>query len=194
MSLNNFKVRTPVLFLFIFAIAMLRVAINIIDPVSLIANFSPLGAMAIFSGAYFDRRAKAIVFPILMMLLSDLILQQTVFKNIGNGILYSGWYWVYGSFALMAIAGRVILKTISISRCLLAVFICVLIHWVISDLGVWIGSKMYAQNLGGFFSCLINAIPFEWRFICGTLVYGTILFGLFESMQRKHPALQLNRI
>ena len=166
---------------------------NFSDEISPLANFSPVGAMAVFGGAYFDKRIKAFAFPILMLFLSDLILHQTVYKNIGNGFLYNGWYWVYGSFALMVVAGRLILKTFSFGRFLLSAFICIVIHWIGTDLGVWIGSKKYAQDPGGFMNCLADAIPFEWRFMAGTVVYGIVLFGLFEWMQRRFPSLQTAR-
>lgn len=190
MSLKNFNPRTSVLLLFIFSIATIRVFINLNDPFSSLANFSPIGAMALFGGAYFDKPFKAFVFPVLMLFISDFILHQTVFKSSGIGILYGGWYWVYGSFVLMVIVGQLILKKLSIGRHLLSVLVCVIIHWVVTDFGVWIGSKIYAQNLSGFIACLINAIPFEWRFMSGTLIYGAILFGLFEWMQKRYSILQ----
>jgi len=194
MSLKNFNPRTVVLLLFILSIAMLRVVINLNDPVSPLANFSPIGAIALFGGAYFDKRIKAFALPLLVLFVSDLILRQTVFRSSDKQILYSGWYWVYGSFALMVIAGRLILKKLSISRFLLSALVCVLIHWLLTDFGVWIGSKMYAQNLSGYINCLTSAIPFELRFMSGTLIYGATLFGVFEWMQKMYPILRTSKL
>ena len=188
---KNFDPRTTVLLIFISAVASLRVAFNFSYDISPLANFSPLGGMAIFGGAYFNRKWKAFAFPLLMLFISDLILHQTVFKKYGNGYLYNGWYWVYGSFALMTIVGMRVLKKITINRFILSALACVFIHWIITDLGVWIGSKIYAQNFNGFVTCLQKAIPYEWRFLAGTLAYGVILFGLFEWINRKYPALQI---
>jgi len=181
---------TTVLLLFIIVTAALRVIFNFNHEISPLANFSPLGAMALFGGAYFNRKWKAFAFPLAMLSISDFILHQTVFKTYGNGFLYKGWYWVYGAFALMTIVGRMI-KKVTVSRFLLSVVICVFIHWIVTDLGVWIGSKTYSQNPGGFVTCLENAIPYEWRFLAGTLIYGAILFGLFEWFKRTYPALQI---
>ncbi|HEU5165260.1 MAG TPA: DUF6580 family putative transport protein, partial [Chitinophagaceae bacterium] len=147
-----------------------------------------------FGGAYFDRKWKGFAFPLLMLFISDFILHQTVFKAYSSGLLYSGWYWVYGAFVLMTITGRWLLKTVTVNRFLVSVLACVFIHWIVTDLGVWIGSTKYAQDLSGFMACLINAIPYELRFLSGTLVYGIILFGLFEWMKRRYPALMLNKI
>jgi hypothetical protein len=125
-----------------------------------------------------------------MIFISDFILQQTVFKAYSNGILYSGWYWVYGAYAVMTIGGKWILKDVTIKSFMLSVLVCVLIHWTITDISVWYGSKIFSQNFKGYIDCLIVAIPFEWRFLTGTLVYGTILFGIFEWMQQKYPVLR----
>ena len=94
MSFIKFNPRTVLLLVFITAIAAVRVIINFDTQISPLANFSPVGAMALFGSAYFNKRWKAFSFPLLMLFLSDFILQQTVFKAYGNGILYGGWYWV----------------------------------------------------------------------------------------------------
>lgn len=189
MNIAKFNPRTAVLLIFISITAVVRIILNFNYDISPLANFSPLGAMAIFGGAYFNKKWKALAFPLLMLFISDFILNQTVFKAYSSGILYSGWYWVYGAFALMAITGRWILKKITVNRFIISAIACVLIHWIVTDLGVWIWSKTYTQDLNGLMACLVNAIPFEWRFLAGTLVYGIILFGLFEWMKRRYPVL-----
>ena len=182
MSFIKFNPRTILLLVFITVIAAVRVVSNFDTEISPLANFSPVGAMALFGGAYFDKQWKALGFPLLMLLLSDVVLQQTVFKTYGNGILYGGWYWVYGAFALMTIAGRWLLKKITIKNFILSALACVFIHWTVTDIGVWYGSKIFSQNLQGYIDCLVVAIPYELKFLTGTFVYGIILFGLFEGL------------
>ncbi len=191
MTTIKFNPRTAVLLVFILITAAVRVIFNFHYDISPLANFSPIGAMALFGGAYFNKKWKAFAFPLLMLFISDFILHQTVFKAYGNGFLYGGWYWVYGAFALMTIVGRWLLKKVTVNRFLFSVLTCVFIHWIVTDLGVWIGSKTYSQDVNGFIACLAKAIPYEWRFLAGTLVYGVILFGLFEWMKRKYAVLQV---
>lgn len=190
MSLIKFDPRTTVLFIFIASTAAIRVVFNFNYEISPVANFSPIGAMALFGGAHFNKQWKAFAFPLLMLFISDFILQQTVFRAYGKGILYSGWYWVYGAFALMTLSGRWLLKKVTIKSFLLSVFICVIIHWTVSDIGVWYGSNIFAQNFMGYANCLVVAIPYEWRFLAGTLVYGIVLFGLFQWMQQRYKVLK----
>ena len=190
MSFIKFNPRSAVLLLFILLTAAIRVVFNFNYEISPAANFSPLGAMALFGGAYFNKQWKAFAFPLLMLFISDFILQQTVFKAYSNGILYSGWYWVYGAFALMTLAGRWLLKHVTVKSFIISTLVCLVIHWVVTDIGVWYGSKIFSQNLKGFIDCLIVAIPYEWRFLTGTLVYGIIMFGVFEWMQKRYTVLK----
>lgn len=190
MSHTKYNPQTLMLFVFIAATALLRIATNSIEDLSLIANFSPVGAMALFGGAYFNRHWKAIIFPLLILFLSDIILHQTVYAS--NGFLYGGWYWVYLAFVLMALAGRWFLKKISLRNIIVSVLVSVFIHWTVTDLGVWYGSKIFDQNLKGYVDCLILAIPFEWRFLTGTLIYFIILSGLFERMKQQQSILKTN--
>lgn len=190
MSQIKFAPRTAVLLLFIVAAGTLRLLFNANTAFSTLSNFSALGAMALFGGAYFTQPGKAIGFPLLTLLVSDLVLQHTVFSAYSNGLLYRGWYWVYGAFALMAITGRWLIKKVTASSVLLSAFACVLIHWIVTDFGVWLGSALYPQTLAGFGACLVAAIPFELNFLAGTLVYSLVMFGSFEWLQQKKGVLK----
>lgn len=190
MSLEKFNPRTAILLAFIILTAVIRVLLHFSEEISVFANFSPIGAMALFGGAYFNKQWKAFAFPLLALFLSDLVLYQTVFKGQGNGLLYGEWYWVYGAFVIMTITGRWILKTVNIKNFILSAFACVFIHWIVTDIPVWRGSKVFSQDLKGYIDCLIVAIPFEWRFLTGTLVYGAVLFGVFEWLKNRYAGLQ----
>jgi hypothetical protein len=192
MSIKKINPGTGVLAVMITVVGITRIIFNLNHDISAIANFSPLGAMAIFGGACFNRKWKAIAFPLLTLFLSDVILHQTVFKSYGNGFLYSGWFWVYGAFALMTIAGRWIMKRPSLMNFFGVVITCVIIHWFITDLGVWMGSELYSRDMRGYFECLVAAIPYELKFLAGTVVYGGILFGAFEYMKQRYGRLVLN--
>jgi hypothetical protein len=85
MTSKKFDPGTTVLLLFITATAALRVILNFNYDISPLANFSPLGAMALFGGANFNKKWKAFTLPLGMLFLSDLILHQTVFK---------AWKWI----------------------------------------------------------------------------------------------------
>lgn len=191
MSTTKFNPRNAVVLLIIIVIAAIRVLNNTSGNITVLANYSPLVAMTLFGGSYFKGNTKLLLLPLLTIFISDIILYATVYKNYGDGFLYSGWYWVYGAFLLIAICGKLIIKKVNVQNVVVAIVTAVFIHWIVTDFGVWIGSKTYAQNWSGFMACLNAAIPFELRLLLATTVYSTIMFGVFEVMQRKYPMLKV---
>jgi hypothetical protein len=190
MLTTKFNPRNAVVLLIIIVIAAIRVANNFSSNITVLVNYSPLAAMALFGGAYFKGNAKPLLFPLMAIFISDIILFNTVYKDYGNGILYDGWLWVYGAFLLIALSAKLIIKKVNAQNIAIAIVIAVLIHWIITDIGVWIGSKTYAQTFAGFVECLNAAIPFELRLLLATVIYGAIMFGVFEVMQRKYAWLR----
>jgi hypothetical protein len=190
MSNIKFNPRTATVLIFILVIGIFRALIPMVGDVTVLANYSAVGAIALFGGAYFNSNGKSFSFPLLTLLLSDLILSVTVYKNFNGGFLYEGWYFVYGAFALMVLAGKLILKNVNVISVVFAAIATVLIHWIVTDFGVWYGSAAYPQTLAGFGTVLFDAIPFEFRFLNGTLGYSAIMFGLFEYLKVKYPVLK----
>ncbi|MEJ5994912.1 DUF6580 family putative transport protein [Pedobacter sp. Du54] len=187
---NKFNYRTPVLLLFMLLIVGLRVIAPLSSDFKLIANFSGIGAVALFGGAYFKNKINAFLLPLLVLFVSDLGLILTMGADYG---FYSGWYYTYIAFILMVLAGYLIIKKVTTQRVLIAGLVGVLIHWIVSDLGVWYGSSIYPQTLSGFWACLVAAIPYEKNFMYGTLGYSALLFGIFESLKAKYPVLSVNK-
>lgn len=178
MNKSKFDTRSIVLFLFILITGVWRVFISSSGEVSVLSNFSPLGAMALFGGVYFSNW-KGFAFPLLTLWSSDIIMNRFIFY--GEWVLfYDGFIWVYGAFALMVLVGKWMKPNKSVSLFIGSSLIIVLIHWIVTDIGVWLGSSIYPQTLAGFWACLVAAIPFELRFLAGTLIYGVVLFGSFE--------------
>lgn len=128
-------------------------------------------------------------FPLLSLLFSDVVLSNTLYKNLGHHFIYDDWYWVYGAFALMVVVGKLLTSKLNVLNFVLASLVVVLIHWVITDIGVWYKNPLYTQNFVGFWQCLVKAIPFEKSFLYGTLIYGTMMFGTFELLKVKYPVL-----
>ncbi|MET4082140.1 hypothetical protein ABIB40_002096 [Pedobacter sp. UYP30] len=191
MSDFKFNPRDLVLLVMILAITAFRLLVTFNTDELQFANFSSIGAVALFGGAYFKNDVKAFAFPLLSLFLSDFILSTTIFSSYSTGFLYGGWYWTYIAFALMVLVGKVMLKKTNVVSFLGSALMITLIHWVVTDLGVWYGSPVYTQNFAGFWQVLVLAIPFELRFLGGTVVYGAIIFGAFEALKSKYTVLKL---
>jgi hypothetical protein len=165
---------------------------------SALSNFTPIGAMALFGGAYFKEYWKAFSFPLLALFLSDVVMMEIFYGDFSNGILYNGWYWTYGAFILMVIIGQLI-KKVSFRSVVFSAFGAALAHWIITDFGVWLmgctditTGKLYTKDFAGLIKCYTLAIPYFKNMLLGNLIYGAILFGGFEFAKSKFPVLKLS--
>lgn len=160
------------------------------------ANFTPIGAMGLFGGAYFTSKWKAFAFPLLTLLVSDLIINLFIFDG-KYGAMYSGWYVIYGIFALIVFYGKWILQKVSVKNVVIASIVAAASHWLIADFTVWIGGGTdlrtmtpLTKNWAGLLQCYAQGFPFMKNFLMGTLVYGGILFGGFELAKQRFPILK----
>lgn len=161
-----------------------------------LANFTPLGAIALFGGCYYLDKWTAYFVPLLTLWLTDIFLNRFIFFH-DWVFFYDGFVWVYGSFALMTLIGAQI-KKVSIKSVLFAGVAGAFVHWIVSDFGVWLagGSDVttglpFTRDWQGYGRCLYVAIPFARNLLIGNLVFGAVLFGSFELMQRRFPILRL---
>lgn len=192
MSLQKFNPRFVVLLLLMIVAAAMRIP-NAAS-LSPLSNFTPIGAMALFGGAYFQKNWKAYAFPLLTLLASDIVINTVVHQG-KFGIMYSGWYWTYAAFALMVLTGKIVLKKITVKNIVIASLATVFIHWIVtSPACILLEGSMYPKTWAGYYTSLIAAIPYERNFIIGTLLYSGVLFGLFEWMKQRYSALQTKAI
>ncbi|SER20666.1 DUF6580 family putative transport protein [Pedobacter rhizosphaerae] len=190
MSNLRFNPRNLTLLLMILVITVFRLVVTFNSEALQFANFSSLGAVALFGGAYFKDNLKAFAFPILSLLISDVVLYTTIYKQYVDILLIQETY-TYLAIVLMVLVGRLLLKKVTVANLLLSTLAIVFIHWIVSDFGSWYKNPLFTQDLAGYWNCLVKAIPFEIRFLEGTLIYGAILFGGFELLKVKYPVLKL---
>jgi hypothetical protein len=141
-------------------------------------NFTPIGAMALFSGAYLGRRGFAFVAPLGAMLLSDIVLG-----------FYSGMWITYLAVALIVLVGWVALSRVSVLRLGLAAVASSVLFFLVSNFGTWALSGMYPHTLAGLSGCYLAAIPFFQNTIAGDLFYVALLFGGFRVAELIAPQL-----
>jgi hypothetical protein len=142
-------------------------------------NFSPIDAMALFSGAYLGRRAVAFVAPLAALLLSDAILG-----------FYHGMAFVYGTVALVVVIGWWLSSCRTPLRIGAAALVSSVLFFVLTNFGMWLFSGFYPLTAAGFAACYVAAIPFFQNTLAGDLFYTALLFGGFALLERSVPALR----
>jgi len=189
MSLEKINIRNFILILIIVAAAATRFL-----PLGNLAswfNFTPIGAMALFGGAYFSDKIKAYCIPLITLFVSDLVLNTTIYKNVDGK--FDAAVWTYISFLLMVFVGTYI-KKVGVRSVILASIAATFIHWIVSDISVVLmAGSMYPKTFGGYLTALVAAIPFERNFLVSNLIFSFLMFGGFELAKMKFPALSFNR-
>ena len=143
-------------------------------------NFTPIDAMALFSGAYLGRRgALALVAPLGALFLSDLVLG-----------FYHGMSTVYFSVALIVLLGSVAIRPVSALRVGVAALASSILFFVITNFGMWLWSGFYPRTLDGIQACYVAAIPFFQNTVAGDLFYAVMLFGGFKLAEASIPRLR----
>lgn len=185
MSLNKINLRNWVLLLIIIAAAATRFIF--LGHQSVMSNFTPIGAIALFGGTYFTDKYKAYLGPLLTLLVSDIFVTHAYTGQ--WTLFYDGFLWVYASFAFMVFIGSQI-KKVNAGTVLLGALASVLVHWLLTDIQPWLAGTMYSKGIIGYFESLTAAIPFERNLLLGNLVYGALLYGGFEFAQAKFAVLK----
>jgi hypothetical protein len=143
-------------------------------------NFTPIGAMALFGGAYLGRRWLAFAAPIGALLLSDLVLG-----------FYHGMVTVYATVALIVLVGWVALSRVSPLRVGAAALASSILFFVVTNFGMWLFSGFYPLTAAGLAACYVAAIPFFQNTVAGDLFYSGLLFGGFALLERAVPRLRV---
>jgi hypothetical protein len=145
-------------------------------------NFAPIGAMALFGGAYLGRRAIAFIAPLGALLLSDAIIG-----------FYAGMAFVYASVALIVLIGWAVSARLSPLRIAAAAMASSVLFFVVTNFGTWLSSGMYPHDAAGLAACYVAAIPFFQNTVGGDLVYTALLFGGFALLEDAIPRIREGR-
>ncbi|HVM23491.1 MAG TPA: DUF6580 family putative transport protein [Sphingomicrobium sp.] len=142
-------------------------------------NFTPIGAMALFSGAYLGRRGLAFVAPLAALLLSDLVLG-----------FYAGMNFVYLGVILTVVIGWWLTRRRSALRIAGAALASSVMFFVVTNFGMWLFSGYYPVTFEGLVACYVAAIPFFQNSLAGDLFFTALLFGGFALAERAMPRLR----
>lgn len=151
-------------------------------------NFTSIAAIGLFGGAIFENKKISYLLPLSALLLSDILLQ--IFTTTPG--IYSGMFFVYGSFMLITWMGH-FLRRISVKNVVAVSMAASILFFLITNFGVWAMGNSYPKTGAGLLNCYLAGIPFFGNTLLGDLFYVTILFGLYRilpSLLKKQPSLQ----
>ena len=164
-------------------------------------NFTPVGAIALFSGAMVRDRRLAFLFPVLVMLATDAVSGFNILSPV-----------VYASFLLSVLIGRTVVggrfsaslrakresepdadsrpQKYLLPRFAGATFLGAFQFFLVTNLGDWAILNTYPRTGAGLAACYIAGVPWFWNTLAGDAVYATLLFGGFFLAERLVPRLR----
>ena len=141
-------------------------------------NLTPIGAIALFSGAMFRDRRVAFLFPLAALFAGDL------FVGLHRLIPV-----VYASFLLSVLIGTWLANRRGISRIGGAVFLGALQFFLITNFAAWQLFGTYPHTPSGLAACYIAGLPLFGNTLVGDALYATLFFGVFALAEKFLPAL-----
>ena len=136
-------------------------------------NFTPVLAVAVFSGFYFRQFYLSLFIVIFSMFIGDLFLG-----------FHSLMFFTYIALALAALVGLYVkhFKFTEILYSGLASSVC---FFIITNFGAWLTHGMYAKNFSGLMQSYVMAIPFFQNTLISTFLYLLLFKLLFDLAVKK---------
>ena len=160
MELNNSK--TPVHWYWIAGLVLLLAFSRLIPHPP---NFTPLGAMAILSGAMIKDLRLSIFIPVAAMLISDALI------GFHSSILY-----VYAAVIIMAVLSRICLIKYTVTRLAGTAVAASVVFYIVTNFGAWLSHDMYPHTLNGLGQAYVAGIPFFRNTLLSNLMFTAIGF------------------
>jgi hypothetical protein len=135
--------------------------------------FTPTAAAAIFAGYYFSRIGIALLVPVAILLVSDLLLPA--YNSVGVMIV---------TYAVMIVPvwfGRMLRSPASAQvaawRWIVCGFVPATLFYLVSNFAVWAFQSDYPKTWAGLVQCYWVAVPFYRWMLSGDVFYLVLLFG-----------------
>jgi hypothetical protein len=145
-------------------------------------NFTPIGAISLFSGAKLNNRFAAFLVPLTALFPGDLFVG-----------LYKLMIAVYLSFCISVFIGRYIRLRQTLFSLSVATLLGSVQFFLVTNFAIWAaGLTSYAKSTAGLINCYVAGIPLFGNTIAGDAFYSVVLFGGFALAERLSPALRSN--
>jgi hypothetical protein len=139
------------------------------------ANFSPLGALALYAG--YHHFWKGWIATAVSVVLSNIVINNLLYSQ-----YYDGFSWGIDAnvilFLIISIMGQFKSEnaiTLNITS--------VLMFFLMSNALVWSGT-MYTHDMKGLIECYTAALPFLGNTLLSQFVFGGLFFGIHRTYEK----------
>jgi hypothetical protein len=162
-------------------LAIIIISLGILSRVIVHApNFTPVLSMAFLGGMYLKGR-QAVVVPLTLMIISDLIIG-----------FYPLVYMTWGSIVLISLLGLYLKERKSFLTVLAGSIASAVIFFIVTNFSAWL--TLYPHSAAGLRQCYILAIPFFRGTLAGSIAYSLVFYAGYEWVIKRCQGTALARL
>ncbi len=157
------------------------------------SGFSPVIAIALFSGFIIKQKDFSFLLPLLALFVSDAVIQflytQELFPYAG---FYSGQWKNYLILMSATLIGW-LLKGRNYSSLAIGAVAAPTVFFLLSNFGVWMSATevTYTKNFSGLLTCYAAGLPFYKNALIATVVFLPVILLSYNYMTARRTQLTL---
>lgn len=132
-------------------------------------NLTPVGAVALFAGACFERKSWSLLVPLAAVFIGDLFIGLHVLMPV-----------VYATLALTVVIGMLLRehrsKPLAVA---VGAWASATLFFITTNFAVWAMLGTYPPTVAGLLQCYAAGLPYYGPQLAGDLLYSALLFGTF---------------
>lgn len=157
------------------------------------SGFSPVIAIALFSGFIIKQKDMSFLLPLLALFISDAVIQLLYTQNM---FPYAGFYngqWKNYTILLAATLIGWALKGRSVSSLFAGAIAAPTVFFLLSNFGVWLSGVevTYTKDFSGLMTCYAAGLPFYKNALIATLVFLPVILLVYNYMTKNRAALTI---
>lgn len=156
------------------------------------SGFSPVIAIALFSGMIVKDKSKSFLLPLIAVFASDVLI-HIMFKM--GWFPYAGFYsgqWINYSFLLLVTLIGWALKGKNYTTLFAGALAGPTLFFLISNFSMWAGSQtLYSKSVSGLMACYTAGLPFYKNALTSTVIFLPLIILAYTFIVKRRTALVL---
>lgn len=156
------------------------------------SGFSPVIAIALFSGMIIRQKNLSFILPLLALFISDAVIQFLYSQDL---FPYAGFYGGQWKNYLILLAATLIgwaLKGRKYSSLLAGALAAPTLFFLVSNFMVWTGSHItYTKDFSGLMNCYEAGLPFYRNSLIATLLFLPVILIAYNYLTKKKAVFKL---
>ena len=157
------------------------------------SGFSPVIAIALFSGFIIKQRDMSFILPLLALFISDIVIHVLYMQNLFPYAGFYGGQWKHYLILLSATLIGLMLKGKNNASLLAGSVIAPTVFFLLSNFAVWLGTTevVYSKDFSGLMTCYAAGLPFYKNALIATLVFLPAILVLYNYLSGRKAVLTM---